>query len=116
MHHGYTVRACLRDATSWRGKDAIQYLEKLPGVEIHAGVCVHTAHPVSTRACSSVPLDMAKNYTDATALRRHCEFAQAATSSSRAAMMPPLPVVSGYFTWRPCSEILQTVRDWRRFL
>ena len=37
VHHGYTVRACLRDATSWRGQDAISYLSKLPGVEIHAG-------------------------------------------------------------------------------
>ena len=24
VHHGYKVRACLRDATSWRGEDAIQ--------------------------------------------------------------------------------------------
>ena len=37
MHHGYKVRACLRDGSSWRGEDAIQYLEKLPGVEIVTG-------------------------------------------------------------------------------
>ena len=55
VHHGYKVRACLRDATSWRGQDAIQcalaprrrtghsadplprYLETLPGVEIYEG-------------------------------------------------------------------------------
>jgi nucleoside-diphosphate-sugar epimerase len=37
VHHGYQVRACLRDATSWRGEDAIAYLEKLPGVTIFDG-------------------------------------------------------------------------------
>jgi nucleoside-diphosphate-sugar epimerase len=37
VHHGYTVRACLRDATSWRGADAVRYLEPLPGVSIVSG-------------------------------------------------------------------------------
>jgi nucleoside-diphosphate-sugar epimerase len=34
VHHGYTVRACLRDGASWRGQDAIGYLSQLPNVEI----------------------------------------------------------------------------------
>ncbi|MYD43649.1 MAG: NAD-dependent epimerase/dehydratase family protein [Gammaproteobacteria bacterium] len=34
---GYQVRACIRDANSWRGKDAVQYLMNLPNVEIVAG-------------------------------------------------------------------------------
>ena len=34
----YTVRACLRDGASWRGKDAIDYLSGLgPAVEIIEG-------------------------------------------------------------------------------
>jgi hypothetical protein len=37
VHHGYQVRACLRDAGSWRGEDAIAYLAKLPGVTIVDG-------------------------------------------------------------------------------
>lgn len=37
VHHGYHVRACLRDAGSWRGQDAIQFLERLPNVEIIDG-------------------------------------------------------------------------------
>ncbi len=37
VHHGYHVRACLRDASSWRGRDAVQYLERLPNVEIIDG-------------------------------------------------------------------------------
>ena len=32
--HGYEVRACLRDATSWRGRDCVSYLNRLPNVEI----------------------------------------------------------------------------------
>ena len=32
--HGYEVRACIRDTSSWRGQDAVVYLEKLPNVTI----------------------------------------------------------------------------------
>ena len=31
---GYEVRACIRDANSWRGKDCVDYLNRLPRVEI----------------------------------------------------------------------------------
>ncbi len=34
---GYQVRACLRDATSWRGRDCVSYLNRLPNVEIVDG-------------------------------------------------------------------------------
>ena len=37
VHHGYQVRACLRDAGSWRGQDCVQYLERLPNVDIIDG-------------------------------------------------------------------------------
>ena len=37
VHTHAEVRACLRDAGSWRGEDAIAYLEKLPGVTIVDG-------------------------------------------------------------------------------
>lgn len=35
--HGYNVRACIRDASSWRGQDCVQYLSRLPNVEIIDG-------------------------------------------------------------------------------
>ena len=35
--HGYQVRACLRNADSWRGRDCVQYLSRLPNVEIVDG-------------------------------------------------------------------------------
>ncbi len=34
---GYEVRACIRDANSWRGKDCVNYLKGLPRVEIVDG-------------------------------------------------------------------------------
>ena len=40
--HGYQVRACIRDASSWRGQDAVQYLERLPNVEIVDGCDLFT--------------------------------------------------------------------------
>ena len=53
VHHGYEVRACLRDASSWRGQDAIQYLEKLPGVTIVDGyAATHGIHVVVARVSS----------------------------------------------------------------
>ena len=39
---GYRVRACLRDASSWRGQDAARYLERLPSVEIVDGCDLFT--------------------------------------------------------------------------
>lgn len=35
--HGYRVRACLRNADSWRGRDCVQYLSRLPNVDIVDG-------------------------------------------------------------------------------
>ena len=40
--HGYTVRACIRDADSWRGKDCVNYLNRLPNVEIINGCDLFT--------------------------------------------------------------------------
>lgn len=37
VRHGYEVRACIRNASSWRGKDCVDYLTQLPGVEIFDG-------------------------------------------------------------------------------
>ena len=42
VHHGYSVRACIRDAGSWRGKDCVDYLSRLPGVEIIDGCDLFT--------------------------------------------------------------------------
>lgn len=40
--HGYQVRACIRDANSWRGKDCVDYLSRLPQVEIIDGCDLFT--------------------------------------------------------------------------
>ena len=40
VHHGYSVRACIRDANSWRGSDCVDYLNRLQNVEIVDG-CLH---------------------------------------------------------------------------
>ena len=42
VHHGYSVRACIRDANSWRGKDCVAYLSRLPNVEIIDGCDLFT--------------------------------------------------------------------------
>ena len=39
---GYEVRACIRDANSWRGKDCVDYLSRLPRVEIIDGCDLFT--------------------------------------------------------------------------
>ena len=54
--HGYRVRACLRDAGSWRGQDAARYLERLPNVEIHDGCDLFTpgAYDAAFNGCSGV--------------------------------------------------------------
>ena len=41
--HGYQVRACIRDANSWRGKDCVDYLSRLPRVEIVDGCDLFTS-------------------------------------------------------------------------
>ena len=41
--HGYEVRACIRDSSSWRGKDCVDYLRRLPRVEIVDGCDLFTA-------------------------------------------------------------------------
>jgi len=40
--HGYQVRACIRDASSWRGKNSVDYLSRLPNVEIIDGCDLFT--------------------------------------------------------------------------
>ena len=54
--HGYRVHACLRDASSWRGKDAVQYLERLPNVEIRDGCDLFTpgAYDAVFKGCAAV--------------------------------------------------------------
>lgn len=54
--HGYQVRACIRDSKSWRGKDCVQYLEKLPNVELWDGCDLFTPHSYDKAfaGCSAV--------------------------------------------------------------
>ena len=54
--HGYQVRACLRDASSWRGRDAVQYLERLPNVTIHDGCDLFTpgTYDAAFKGCAGV--------------------------------------------------------------
>ncbi len=53
---GYRVRACLRDASSWRGEDAVNYLGKLPNVEIRDGCDLFTegSYDEAFDGCSAV--------------------------------------------------------------
>lgn len=53
---GYQVRACIRDADSWRGKDAVQYLESLPNVEIVSGcdLFIEGSYDRAFDGCSAV--------------------------------------------------------------
>ena len=54
--HGYTVRACIRDATSWRGQDCVDYLSPLPNVEIVDGCDLFTpgSYDAAFKGCSAV--------------------------------------------------------------
>ena len=54
--HGYQVRACLRDADSWRGRDCVQYLSRLPNVEIVDGcdLFVPGSYDEAFAGCSAV--------------------------------------------------------------
>ncbi|MYF04996.1 MAG: NAD-dependent epimerase/dehydratase family protein [Holophagales bacterium] len=54
--HGYRVRACIRDATSWRGRDCVEYLNRLPNVEIVNGcdLFVPGSYDEAFAGCSGV--------------------------------------------------------------
>ena len=54
--HGYQVRACIRDAGSWRGKDSVQYLSRLPNVQIEDGCDLFTpgSYNDAFEGCSAV--------------------------------------------------------------
>ena len=53
---GYDVRACIRDANSWRGKDCVDYLRRLPRVEIVDGCDLFTpgSYHAAFEGCSAV--------------------------------------------------------------
>ena len=53
---GYAVRACIRDANSWRGKDCVDYLKRLPRVEIVDGCDLFTpgSYHAAFEGCSAV--------------------------------------------------------------
>jgi len=53
---GYSVRACIRDGESWRGRDAIGYLQTLPNVEIVDGCDLfeHGSYHEAFSGCSAV--------------------------------------------------------------
>ena len=54
--HGYAVRACIRDATSWPRQDCVNYLGKLPNVEIVDGCDLFTprSYDAAFQGCSAV--------------------------------------------------------------
>ncbi len=54
--HGYRVRVCLRDTDSWRGRDCVQYLSRLPNVEIVDGcdLFVPGSYDEAFAGCSAV--------------------------------------------------------------
>jgi nucleoside-diphosphate-sugar epimerase len=56
VHQGYQVRACIRDANSWRGKDAVDYLSRLANVEIIDGCDLFTkgSYDKAFAGCSAV--------------------------------------------------------------
>ena len=54
--HGYQVRACVRDANSWRGQDCVNYLSRLPNVDIVDGCDLFTpgSYDDAFKGCSGV--------------------------------------------------------------
>ena len=54
--HGYQVRACIRDAKSWRGQDCVNYLSGLPNVDIVDGCELFTpgSYDDAFKGCSGV--------------------------------------------------------------
>jgi nucleoside-diphosphate-sugar epimerase len=53
---GYEVRACIRDASSWRGVDAVAYLSGLPNVEVIDGcdLFIPCSYDQAFEGCSCV--------------------------------------------------------------
>ena len=53
---GYDVRACIRDANSWRGKDCVDYLRRLPRVKIVDGCDLFTpgSYHAAFEGCTAV--------------------------------------------------------------
>ena len=53
---GYEVRACIRDANSWRGKNCVDYLRHLPRVEIVDGCDLFTpgSYQAAFEGCTAV--------------------------------------------------------------
>ena len=54
--HGYEVRACVRDANSWRGKSAAQYLQRLSNVTLVDGCDLFTpgSYDDAFKGCSAI--------------------------------------------------------------
>ena len=54
--HGYQVRACIRDAGNWRGRDCAGYLAQLPNVELADGCDLFApgSYDAAFAGCSSV--------------------------------------------------------------
>ena len=53
---GYEVRACIRDANSWRGQDCVDYLSRLPRVEVIHGCDLFKAgsYDAAFQGCTAV--------------------------------------------------------------
>ena len=54
--HGYQVRACIRNAKSWRGQNCVNYLSRLPNVDIVDGCDLFTpgSYADAFKGCSGV--------------------------------------------------------------
>ena len=54
--HGYEVRACIRDANSWRGKDAAEYLQRVSNVTLVDGCDLFTpgSYDDAFKGCAGV--------------------------------------------------------------
>ena len=60
VHHGYRVRACIRDASSWRGKDSVGYLSRLANVDVMDG-CDFESNIISHNALLCSGDELCKN-------------------------------------------------------
>ena len=56
VHHGYQVRACIRDASSWRGRDCLEYLQRLASVDVIDGcdLFTHGSYNEAVKGCAGV--------------------------------------------------------------
>lgn len=54
--HGYQVRACIRDAASWRGQSSVEYLNRLLNVEVIDGcdLFLPGSYDAAFKGCSAV--------------------------------------------------------------